>query len=485
MKKLNPLVLFLLSALVFPASLTAGNYDISFRIKGLNEGDQCLLARYVGVKQYIQDTLIADKKGQLRFQPSENPDPGIYLLVFPDQKYFEFILNEPQFGLEADAADIVHTMKVNGSAENTAYFEYLRNIDGLQKQGMDLGKQLEATEDEEEKKSIREELKEVEKKAREVKEKLIAKYPDLFISKAFKAGLDPEIPDFKDENGEEDFKKRLAWFRARYWENTDFSEQAMIGTPVLETRIKDFMKKYTVQDPDSLIASAKIVMDLADAGGNKEVIRFCTIILTNLYAGAKQMCMDKVYVFMAGEYYVKRDAWWVDSTQMVKIKDRYYKMMYNTCGSKAPNLVMPDVEGKMRQLYEVDAPYTVVYFWAYDCGHCKKVTPKVLKFYEDYKEHGVKVFSVSTKKEMQPWKDAIVEKGIQEWINVADPENLTRFRIFYDIYSTPVIYLLDQEKRIIAKRLDVKSLRMFLNHEMDLDIPIPEGDEDPSLKNGH
>lgn len=482
MKKFKFILFLLASFLLSQSAVQAGNFDISFKIKGLKEGDECLLAYYVGTKQYILDTLISDNKGLVRFQPEEDPETGLFLLVLPGQKFFEFILVEESFTLESTVDDLINSMKIIGSKENEAYFEYLRTIDPLQKEGTKLGKTLGETEDEKEKEKLKERLGEIEKQAKQIKTDFVAKHPGLFVSKTFQATMDPVIPEFKDENGETDYKKRLAWFRAEYWKNLDFSEESLIRTPVLETKIKDFMKKYTVQDPDSLIASAKIIMDHAEAKGSKEMVRVCTIILTNMYAGAKQMCMDKVYVFMSGEYYVKRNAWWVDSTQMVKIKDRYYKMMYNTCGSKAPNLVMPDVDGKMRQLYEVESPYTVLYFWAYDCGHCKKVTPKVKKFWEDYKDHGVKVFSVSTKKEMEPWKKAIEEKGIEDWINVSDPDNLTRFRVFYDIYSTPVIYLLDSEKRIIAKRLDVKSLRLFLNHELDLDIPVPEGDADPELK---
>jgi hypothetical protein len=44
-----------------------------------------------------------------------------------------------------------------------------------------------------------------------------------------------------------------------------------------------------------------------------------------------------------------------------------------------------------------------------------------------------------------------------------DPNNETNFRKLYDIYSTPVIYLLDENKKILAKRLNIEQIKEFIN----------------------
>lgn len=472
----------LLSILTFPfgqshAATAGGGFDYTFKIKGLKEGEECLLAYYLGSKQYIQDTLPVGPNGVVRYKGDEADAPGhgIYLFVMPGQNYFEFILTEPSFTLETDAASPIPSMKVKGSPENEAFFSYLRDIQGYQKRAGEIREALKEEPAEAEKAALEAESKEIDTKANAYKKEFMKSHEGLFVTKVFKASNEPVVPEINKEDGSPDYEARLANLRANFWKDIDFSDERMLRTPILEQKIKDFINKYTVQDPDSNLVSAKMIMDLAEEGGDKEVFRFCTIILTNMFAGIKKMCFDKVYVFMAGEYYVSGKAWWVDSTQLSKIKDRYYKMKYNTCGSPAANLLMEDMDGKVQQLYAIQAPITIVYFWAYDCGHCKKVTPTMLDLYNDYKDMGIKVFSVSTKKELDPWKDAVVEKGIQEFINVADPEHKTNFRLFYDIYSTPVIYVLDKEKKIIAKRLDVLSLRKFLNHELGVDVPIPDG----------
>lgn len=475
------LTLLMLAITPIPAfgeGSTPDGYDISFKMDGLQEGDTCLIAYYLGAKQYIRDTIIAEAKGVCHYKGDDDIEGGIFLFVMPGNKYFEFILVESSFTLEGTTKDPVNTMKVKGSVENEAFFGYLQKVQGLQKERNVIQEKLKSPKTSaEEKEKLKKRMSEVDNEALSFKDQFMEDHPDLFVTKIFRASTEPEVPSFEGEGINDTLiaTKRLQYYREHYWDNVDLSDDRLLRTPVIERRLKDLLERYTVQEPDSLVKTAKMTMDKVEAGKSDEVFRYFVITITNKYAGDKRMCFDKVYVFMAGEYYVSGKAFWTDSTQMVKIKDRYYKMKYNTCQSRAANLLMRDVDGNMKQLYNVDAPYTIVYFWAYDCGHCKKVTPKMKDFYNDYKDLGVKVFSVSTKKETDKWKEAIEEKGIQEFINVEDPEHLSNFRIFYDIYSTPVIYVLDKDKNIVAKRLDVLSLRKFLNHMMGVDIPIPEG----------
>ncbi len=55
-------------------------------------------------------------------------------------------------------------------------------------------------------------------------------------------------------------------------------------------------------------------------------------------------------------------------------------------------------------MYELKANYTILYFWDSGCGHCKKVTPKLLDFYAEYKDKGVEVYAIGTEFETEDWK---------------------------------------------------------------------------------
>ena len=80
-------------------------------------------------------------------------------------------------------------------------------------------------------------------------------------------------------------------------------------------------------------------------------------------------------------------------------------------------------------------------------------------------ERGVEVMGIYTQTDKEEWGKFIESQGLENWINAWDPYNQSGFRLFYDIRSTPSIYLLDKGKKIIAKRIDVETLEKVLEDE--------------------
>ena len=161
---------------------------------------------------------------------------------------------------------------------------------------------------------------------------------------------------------------------------------------------------------------------------------------------------------------------WVDSLQLTKIADRAQKIAPNLIGRRAASFVdyygrpfMKDPDGNIHTLSEINADFTVLVFFGPTCGHCKKEMPKIKQKVDSLvlAGHDIKTFAVATEFDKEEWMKFIKEQGTEEWINVADinhddegnPVASSDWRDKYDIYSTPVIYLLDKEKNIIAKRI--------------------------------
>jgi thiol-disulfide isomerase/thioredoxin len=106
-----------------------------------------------------------------------------------------------------------------------------------------------------------------------------------------------------------------------------------------------------------------------------------------------------------------------------------------------------------KTLYTVKSKFTVLVFWSVDCGHCQTEIPKLN---EELKELKGKIdfttFAVYTKEDFEAWRKFILEKKL-DFVNVFDPIHINNLKEKYDIYSTPVIYILDKDKKIKAKRL--------------------------------
>ncbi len=74
----------------------------------------------------------------------------------------------------------------------------------------------------------------------------------------------------------------------------------------------------------------------------------------------------------------------------------------------------------------------------------------------------MEVLAVYTQQDKEEWENYINETGY-DWINAWDPDQQTYFRYYYDVYTTPTLYVLDRNKTIVAKRIDMESLEQMMD----------------------
>ncbi|HIA35791.1 MAG TPA: DUF5106 domain-containing protein, partial [Flavobacteriales bacterium] len=265
----------------------------------------------------------------------------------------------------------------------------------------------------------------------------------------------------RDENGKKiDSLFQYKYLKNHFWDNIDFSNDNMLRTPIYHNRMMRFLKKMTAQIPDSINASADDLLQLAQQ--NDEIFKYTLSKIIYMYETSKIMGMDAVFVHLAEKYYMTNKAFWIDSVQLFKISDRVRSIKPTLIGKQTPPIYnMRDKDGKLIPLYSVDAEYLMLVFWDPDCGHCKKEMPKIKEVYDKYKDKGLKVYAVCTEIEEDKWIKYLNEHPF-DWINVADFELKSPFRDLYDISSTPQVFLLDRDKKIIAKKLNHEQLDRVL-----------------------
>jgi len=280
---------------------------------------------------------------------------------------------------------------------------------------------------------------------------------------------DIEIPDFDvPENvANKDSViqiKKYQYYKKHYFDNVDFNDERLLRTPVFTNKLERYFNNVVIQVPDSLIKEANLVIAKTK---DPKMRRYLIQYLFNMANESKIMGMDKMVVAMAENYYLSGQADWADSTFLTKLQERVTKIKPNLIGNQAPDLLMQSVDGQFYRLSEVRAPITILIFWEPNCGHCKKEVPKLKEeVWDKYRDKGVKIFAVYTQTEKGPWEKFIEEHDLFEWINVYDPYYRSNFRNLYDIYSTPTIYVLDRNKKIIGKRIGVEQLPGFIDYEL-------------------
>lgn len=447
-------------------------HKIEIQVDGISDTTM-MLGHHFGKKKFVVDTVMADENGYAVFEGDEPLDRGIYILVLPSENnaYFELLVGDDQkFKLSTSTENYVENMKVKGSAANKVFNEYQRKMAEFQQEIRTLQSELESLpdDDKEEREKIRNQLKGIGENRKAYMKKVAEENEGALFGAIINAIMEPEIPDPpRDEEGNvSDSAFQYRYYRDHYFDNIDFSEAGLLRTPIFEPKLDAYFETVIPPVPDSVIPIAHdLIAEAQDA--NYEVFKYMTSHLLNYFETSKVMGMDAVFVSIAEDWYLSGEADWADSTLRAKIEERVLKITPNIIGQKAADIKqVPTFDDRYASLHALEGDYTILVFWEPDCGHCKKVLPRLHEIYLDtLQDINVDVFAVYTQVDKEEWTEFIYEKEIDEFIHVWDPYGRTDFRNNYDIYSTPVIYILDDEKRIVAKRIDVEFIPKFLKYE--------------------
>ena len=466
--------LLLLSIIFISLNLRAQvltSYEFKMKIKGVSD-TTLFLAHHYGAQQYVIDTVKINSNGEAVFSGNDTLPGGIYLCVAPSlkNKYFEFIVSgkEPKFQMETDTFDFVKNMKVTGSKENTIFYEDLNFINTKKNEITLLKNKLQSVgETSEEGKPIKEEMKAVNKQVEDERAKIISENPELFYSSFLKCITDIKIPEAPlNPDGTKDSTFPIRYVRAHYFDNINFNDERLLRTNMYDIRIKKYLKDYVQKTPDSINVAVDFIINKTKV--NKYTFQFVTVMLLNEYANSKIMGFDAVYVYLVDKYYSTGQAFWLDDVGLYRIQAQADKIRPILIGKQAPPLILQDSLNNDIALYSINKKFTVIVFWSPDCGHCKKDMPKFEKLYGELSPLGVEFYAVYSEEEFDKWKKWLREHPYS-WINVANIKNKESFQVKYNVDQTPMIFILDKNKKIIGKKIGVDQVKEIIMHQIDME----------------
>jgi thiol-disulfide isomerase/thioredoxin len=436
-------------------------FQVNFEVKNY-ENDTLIVGNYFGEKQIVKDTLFTKGKGKFVWVEDEHPAQGVYLILLkPENNFIQFMVNakEEKFALTCNAKDL-DELKFKGSDENTHFYEYMNFL----KTKRVMADTLRAKIDRASKEKLvdlnaNNALEALDKEVKSYQLDFLKKYPVSLTSMLIKSNIDIEIPEF---SGDPDTIKyrRYYYYKKHYFDNIEMDHPALIRTPFIHPKIDYYINKVSNQQPDSLIKTIDFVLSKLE--NNPEAYRYYLADLLNKYAAMKMVGHDALYVHLVDKYYSKGKAPWVNEENLKKMSDNADDMRPILIGKKIPDITTYQEDGTPVRLHDIKSPYTVVIFWAPDCGHCKKIMPDVVKFYEKNKDKGVKMLGVCTKggDKMATCWPAVKEKGMEGFINTAD--EYSRYNMKIKVKSTPKIFILDENKEILIKDIPGEELdRIF------------------------
>ncbi|MGB1283016.1 MAG: TlpA family protein disulfide reductase [Polaribacter sp.] len=240
-----------------------------------------------------------------------------------------------------------------------------------------------------------------------------------------------------------------------FFDNIDFSNKKLLNSSFLVDKITEyiFYLNYS-EDKETQYKLHKKAIEtvfskLTNLSFKKDLIEF---LITQFEASKNLEIID--YLFE--NHYNKLP----QSLQDNKFKQEKLALLIAEVGRIAPDFSWKE-NGKTRTLSQLNnAENYILIFWSTSCSHCLREIPELYAFMKGNTK--TKVIAFALEKEAFVWENYKI--NLLGWHNVLGLgkwEN--KIARTYQIFSTPSYFILDTNKKIIAKPEELKDVKQFFS----------------------
>jgi thiol-disulfide isomerase/thioredoxin len=469
-----------------PSALAQSEAMLRFQIEGLAEGDTIYLANYYGNKMYYADTAVVGSKGRFDYPSPPADKGGKYGLVLPSNGFVEMVLTGGPVSLNANVADLPASVEVEEGLDTKLFYEYLAFIQDMREKRAPIDSRAQdSTITEAEMAQLKQDMAVLNLQVEAEQDRIQEEYGNTLFAKMIKMVREPDVPEAPMDAANPQLW-RYYQFRDMYWNRVDFSDGRLVRDPALHNLLEQYWNSVMPQLPDTALAEVNKL--IARSSVDPDMFKYFVHFFTFSAEKSQVMCMDKVFVDLVDRYYSTGRAEWLNDEQLKKVTDRAEDLRYSLCGNRIPNIVLPDTsQQNWVSLYDVESEYTLVSIWESTCGHCKKEMPKLQELYEEWHPKGLEIYAIGNDFEPEPWLKFLREKDISDWIHVSDNPQINaadsatalimagtttlqslNFRTTFDVFATPKMFLLDKDKRVIAKQVGAEQIGEILARESQM-----------------
>lgn len=392
------------------------------------------------------------------FQFSLDNEPyGIYRLEFDNRHWINFINDGEDIELKTDLNNLVDSLKIVKSESNFLYYDFLK-LNKLYKTKTELLNLIlvRYPQDDEYYSATQNRLTEIQNGYLDFVQNISQRNKNSFIARYIFSSQLPVIPQQVESD------KQLDYLKANALNNVDFDDVELINSDLYTNKTIEYLTYYrNPQLPKELLEKEfmKAVDTLLNKAKNNQLVY--QHITEYLIDGFKKFGFDKIIDYIVENYVIKDDLCLDEKTEN-SIQKRIDQSKILRIGSKAPNIIMPDIYEKVFDLSQLQSNYTLLVFYSSECPHCKTLLPRLNQLQNDKKE--VKIIGISLDTIQESWIN-FVEENHLKILNLNDPNGWSgAIASDYYIYATPTMFLMDEDKKIIGKPTSFDELVTLLQH---------------------
>lgn len=445
-------ILLILVLISFTAN---AQHSLHGKMKPVKDYSYIILNQLSSVnKKYIANAVVTN--GEFKIEIPKGSAPGVYRLEYDVNKnlFIDFFYNNEEIDFEFHPDYPSTLVTFSKSNENKLYQEYLDEISVVNNKLDSVQVKYFQTKNLKENKVLTKiytkELVNLKKIQEKFKKKSEGKLVKHYI-KANKRHYKEELIKDTDE-----YLKNL---KTHYYDNIDFSNEALTKSSFLIDKVMDYVLYLTnSKDPKTLITlHQKAITESLDKIKPLELKNDIMQSILYLFAQRQNKAVTD-YIFK--NHFNKLPV----ALQDLEFKKMIKDLFKTTIGEAAPNIKW-DVYGKPFSLASLKkSEYYVILFWGSTCTHCLKEVPKFNEFLTTHKNIKALAIGIEDEKSKVGWKEETFELahmthilGLSETSNKWDNIYVRD----YGITGTPSYFVLDSNKKIIAKPYDFVALQEF------------------------
>ena len=241
-----------------------------------------------------------------------------------------------------------------------------------------------------------------------------------------------------------------------FWDGIETFDGPTDENPVLAAQLDFYFDKMVAPLPDSITLEINRLIERTN--NNTDLRDFILWHLLEKYRRPEYMSQDQVFVWLYDHYFSQLEIKDLNETNLAFIREKAERLRRLALFNTAPDFTLNDTI----DLQSVVSEYTVLFFYDHDCDVCHQemmdldsvcaIHPEITVLAIDMNPDSSVGFAI------RPKGNGDLKSPVQNH-QIANPSKLIGL---YDIETTPLIYVLDRDKRIIAKKIRAKQIDLIV-----------------------
>jgi len=444
-------ILSILLLFISLITIAQKNYDINVTFKDLS-GKKILLTSFLGDKNAILDSAFTDESGSISFNFNENKYSGMYRLIISKNNHFDFIFNNENVEIISNKNILIDSLKILQSKENKIYYDFLKYEYGVQNKLELLSSIIDFYPEDDEFYSIAvEKFSNLQLNRDRYINEIVDNNPDTYVGRVINTYKTPFLsPDLKG-------KERMEYLKQHFYDSISYNDTALLRSNAITNNIVSYLSLYSNRQltqhqlEDEFIKAVQVILLKADE--NPKIYEF---VMSYLVEGFEKFKFEKVLNYMAENFAIPGAC--ENAERKSLLQNRLEQFQKLAVDKIAPDISVPDTNGNSINFSDIPTDYTLVIFWASWCPHCTSMFPALNKLYEGQQTKKWEVLAVSIDSDKAAWFGEMRQHNLK-WLQASELKGWnSNIANDYNIYATPTMFLLDKNRKILAKPLTVPEL---------------------------